>query len=105
MILRLLACEQCHSNSGRDFVINSLDSLIRLYTDNLRNDVTAVRRKNTNDGGYCWWAGAVISTDTLKLNGLSCWLLACMAIYLLLFKRRKELIKSWQCRPELRDGV
>lgn len=83
---------------GVIFVINSLDSLIRLYTDNLRIDVTAVGRKKYLLGNWLLLVGLVLlyQLTPFKIEWVGLLVIGLYAaIYLLLFKRRKELIKSF----------
>ena len=83
---------------GVIFVINSLDSLIRLYTDNLRIDVTAVGRKKYLLGNWLLLVGLVLlyQLTPFKIEWVGLLVIGLYAaIYLLLFKRRKELIKGF----------
>ena len=83
---------------GVIFVINSLDSLIRLYTDNLRIDVTAVGRKKYLLGNWLLLVGLVLlyQLTPFKIEWVGLLVIGLDAvIYLLLVKRRKELIKSF----------
>jgi choline-glycine betaine transporter len=83
---------------GVIFVVNSLDSLIRLYTDNLTIDVNSIGRKKYVLGNWLLLASLVLlyQLTPFKIEWVGLVVIGLYAaIYILLFKRRKELIKSF----------
>jgi choline-glycine betaine transporter len=83
---------------GVIFVVNSLDSLIRLYTDNLHIDVTRIGRNYYLLGNWALLASLVLlyQLTPFKIEWVGLLVIGLyLAIYILLFNRRKELIQSF----------
>jgi choline-glycine betaine transporter len=83
---------------GVIFVINSLDSLIRLYTDNLGFDVARVGHKKYLIGNWLLLVGLVLlyQLTPFKIEWVGLIVIGLYAvIYTLLFKRRRELVDSF----------
>ena len=76
------------------FVINSLDSLIRLYTDNLALGVDRVGRGKYVLGNWLLIASLVLlyQFTPFEIEWVGLIVIGLyLAIYILLFKRRREL--------------
>ena len=83
---------------GVIFVINSIDSLIRLYTDNLNLDVQRLGRTKYILGNWLLMATLVLlyQFTPLKIEWVGLLVIGLYAvIYILLFKHRKELRESF----------
>ena len=82
---------------GIIFVINSLDSLMRLYTVNLNLTVERFGRRNYMLGNWTAMFGLILlyQFTPLKIEWIGLVVVALYAvIYTLLFRRRRDLIKS-----------
>ena len=82
---------------GVIFVINSLDSLMRLYTVNLNLTVERFGRRNYMLGNWAAMFGLILlyQFTPLKIEWIGLVVVALYAvIYTLLFRRRRDLIKS-----------
>ena len=83
---------------GVIFVINSLDSLVRLYTDNLALGVKQIGRGKYVLGNWLLITSLVLlyqftpfEIEWVGLTVIGLYLV----IYILLFKRRRELVESF----------
>lgn len=83
---------------GVIFVTNSLDSLIRLYTDNLGFDVARVGHTKYLIGNWLLLVGLVLlyQLTPFKIEWVGLIVIGLYAvIYTLLFKRRREVVDSF----------